>query len=117
VSSIPSRFVDELPAEHCEFLQRDGFAATRLRSPGLPPKRAGDPLERFQSAKIRQGPVIDAVAEPAEAAGARFQVGERIFHQKFGYGRIEGADGDKLEIAFDKAGRKKIMASFVEPAR
>jgi len=117
VSSIPSRFVDELPTEHCEFLQRDGFTSTRLRSPGLPPKRAGDPLERFQSAKIRKGPVIDAVAEPVDAGGPGFDVGARVFHQKFGYGRIEGADGNKLDIAFDKAGRKKIMASFVEPAR
>jgi DNA helicase-2/ATP-dependent DNA helicase PcrA len=117
VSSIPSRFVDELPTEHCEFLRRDGFASTRLRSPGLPPKRAGDPLERFNAAKIRKGPIIEAVAEPVDAGRPGFDVGERVFHQKFGYGRIEGADGDKLDIAFDKAGRKKIVASFVEPAR
>ncbi|NBB69862.1 MAG: DUF3553 domain-containing protein [Alphaproteobacteria bacterium] len=117
VSSIPSRFVDELPAEHCEFLQRDGFTATRLRSPGLPPKREGDPLARFNSAKIRKGPVIEAVAETVDDRGPEVDVGARVFHPKFGYGRVEGADGDKLDIAFDKAGRKKIMASFVEPAR
>jgi len=117
VSSIPSRFVDELPAEHCEFLRRDGFTSTRLRSPGLPPKRDGDPLARFNSAKIRKGPVVEAVAETVDDGRPGFDVGARVFHQKFGYGRIEGADGDKLEIAFDKAGRKKIMASFVEPAR
>ncbi len=117
VSSIPSRFVDELPAEHCEFLQRDGFTSSRMRSPGLPPKREGDPLERFNAAKIRRGPVIDAVAEPVDDARPGVEVGARVFHQKFGYGRVEGADGDKLDIAFDKAGRKKIMASFVEAVR
>jgi DNA helicase-2/ATP-dependent DNA helicase PcrA len=39
----------------------------------------------------------------------------RIFHQKFGYGKVVSVDGSKLEIAFEKAGRKKVMASFVEP--
>ncbi|MAO54795.1 MAG: DNA helicase II, partial [Rhodospirillaceae bacterium] len=41
-------------------------------------------------------------------------VGARVFHQKFGYGRITAKDGDKLEIDFEKAGRKKVMGSFVE---
>ena len=40
-------------------------------------------------------------------------VGDRIFHQKFGYGVISEIEGDKLEIEFDKAGIKKILAHFV----
>ena len=39
-----------------------------------------------------------------------------MFHRKFGYGRVTAAEGDKLEIAFDVAGAKKVMASFVVPA-
>jgi DNA helicase-2/ATP-dependent DNA helicase PcrA len=39
-----------------------------------------------------------------------------VFHQKFGYGLVQAIDGAKLDIAFDKAGRKKVMADFVEPA-
>ncbi len=42
--------------------------------------------------------------------------GARIFHQKFGYGSVVAAEGDKLDIAFDKAGAKKVIASFVVPA-
>ncbi|MEO1090896.1 MAG: UvrD-helicase domain-containing protein [Pseudomonadota bacterium] len=116
VSSVPSRFVEELPASHCEFLHRDGFASTRLRSPGVPKKREGDPLARFNRARQRVAPVIDAVAEPLVAEG-RYGVGERVFHQKFGYGRVEGVEGNKLDIAFEKAGRKKVIESFVEPVR
>jgi len=37
-----------------------------------------------------------------------------VFHQKFGYGKINAVDGGKLEIAFEKAGDKKVMASFVD---
>jgi len=42
-----------------------------------------------------------------------FATGDRVFHQKFGMGNIRSVDGDKLEIAFDRAGLKKVVASFV----
>ena len=40
--------------------------------------------------------------------------GQRVFHQKFGYGHVTAVDGNKLEIAFEKAGNKKVVDSFVE---
>jgi ATP-dependent DNA helicase UvrD/PcrA len=46
-------------------------------------------------------------------AVSSFTVGERVFHQKFGYGAILAIEGDKLEIAFEKAGTKKIVSRFV----
>ena len=42
--------------------------------------------------------------------------GERVVHDKFGYGTIAEIDGIKLTIDFEKAGRKRIVASFVERA-
>ena len=45
-----------------------------------------------------------------------FQRGDRVFHQKFGYGSIVSVEGDRLNIRFDKAGDKKVIASFVVPA-
>ncbi|MCH8155202.1 MAG: hypothetical protein IH786_08060 [Proteobacteria bacterium] len=44
-----------------------------------------------------------------------FSRGERVFHRKFGYGTVQAVDGDRLDIAFDKAGGKKVIASFVVP--
>jgi DNA helicase-2/ATP-dependent DNA helicase PcrA len=43
-------------------------------------------------------------------------VGERVFHQKFGYGEVLSIEGDKLEIAFEKAGTKKVIAKFISGA-
>ena len=43
-------------------------------------------------------------------------IGQRVFHQKFGYGRIVAVDGNKLDIEFEKAGPKKVLDSFVEKA-
>jgi DNA helicase-2/ATP-dependent DNA helicase PcrA len=38
------------------------------------------------------------------------------FTQKFGYGNVVKIDGNKLTIAFEKAGEKKVVDSFVERA-
>ena len=43
-------------------------------------------------------------------------VGQRVFHEKFGYGQVLAVEGNKLQIAFDKAGTKKVIDSFVAPA-
>ena len=57
----------------------------------------------------RRDPVIiDAKAIPD------FSIGERVFHQKFGYGAVEEINDDKLSVAFEKAGTKKVVASYVE---
>ena len=52
----------------------------------------------------------------AKSTGATssFTVGERVFHQKFGNGNVVAVDGNKLTIAFDRAGEKRVVDSFVE---
>ena len=47
-------------------------------------------------------------------AASSYGVGERVFHQKFGYGRVAAIEGNKLTIDFDKAGQKRVLDSFVE---
>ena len=54
-------------------------------------------------------------SRPPGRSGA-FKAGDRIFHDKFGYGRVESVDGDKLDIAFERSGRKKVIAGFVQAA-
>ena len=46
-----------------------------------------------------------------------YDIGDRVFHQKFGNGNVRSVEGDKLNIAFDKAGDKKVVASFVSLVR
>ena len=50
----------------------------------------------------------------AEAVSA-YGLGDRVFHQKFGYGAVIEIEGDKLTVAFEKAGTKKVVASYVSP--
>ena len=119
-SSVPSRFVEELPPEHVEHLNRN--PATR---PDLgtflddEPYRA-QPASRFRSRRAELGKLIEGKAEilqskPPGKTGS-FKAGDRIFHDKFGYGLVEAVEGNKLDIAFEKSGRKKVIDSFVQAA-
>ena len=49
-------------------------------------------------------------------AVSSFMQGDSVFHTKFGYGDVIGVEGDKLEINFDKAGVKKVVARFIVSA-
>ena len=96
-SSIPSRFIEELPDADVE---RTGSAAWRAmrgcwRRRVLRPVPVGGAAPR----------VIEAWEQPARPARAdAIPVGARVFHQKFGYGTVTAAEDDRLDMAFDKAG-------------
>jgi DNA helicase-2/ATP-dependent DNA helicase PcrA len=116
-SSIPSRFVGEIPPENIEVHSESGLWGGA--GPGV-----AEPVAEFAEAGShrRSGRIIDGKAGLSFHSAARrgpdapFTEGARVFHQKFGYGRVIAAEAGKLDIQFDKAGRKKVMDSFVEPA-
>jgi DNA helicase-2/ATP-dependent DNA helicase PcrA len=64
-----------------------------------------------------KGRTIDGelVAKSVATEPSRFEVGDRVFHQKFGNGNIANIEGNKLTIDFDKAGQKKVLDGFVNP--
>ncbi|MES1148719.1 MAG: AAA family ATPase, partial [Bradyrhizobium guangdongense] len=66
----------------------------------------------------RRGPMTIEGELVAKSTGttSEFSLDDRVFHQKFGYGRVVKIDGNKLTIAFDKAGEKKVVDSFVQRA-
>ena len=55
-----------------------------------------------------------AVSEPS--ATGDFTLGDRVFHIKFGYGKVRHIEGNKLTVMFEQAGEKKVIDSFVERA-
>jgi DNA helicase-2/ATP-dependent DNA helicase PcrA len=126
-SSIPSRFLAELPRAHIEeettmtggeslwraqWSERaDPFAhvARPSRWPGW---------QRASRTSYNPEPqrVIEARASAVSLGNqgrTDLSLGQRVFHGKFGYGTIVGQEGNKLEIDFEKAGRKKVLDSFV----
>ncbi|MBI4184776.1 MAG: UvrD-helicase domain-containing protein [Proteobacteria bacterium] len=114
-SNLPSRFVDELPAEHVERESEPGLYGAGSAATDLEEGAARLRAPRFGG----QARLIEAEAWTVETharPAGTFAVGGRVFHQKFGYGRVVSTDGAALEIEFEKAGRKKVIDRFVEPA-
>lgn len=73
---------------------------------------------RFAASTAARGTRIIEGELIAKSTGApaRFGLGERVFHQKFGYGEVVAVEGNKLTVQFDKAGEKKVVDSFVQAA-
>ena len=128
-SQLPSRFIDELPSAHVDVLTPPGlygggYGAAAPSFGGLEDRAMKADVYNSPGWRRLQERTLRPVAQPQEArnmvidavADSAYVVGDRVFHQKFGYGEIMGIEGDKLEIEFDMAGAKKIVARWVVPA-
>ena len=124
MASTPSRFLEELPGEHLDVVTDSGLSRG---GPGA----AGGEFDSGTAETVGRGPgyarlrrarrsaptpMIEGTARRLDDPAPGFGIGVRVFHQKFGYGRVIAAEAGKLEIDFEKAGTKKVMESFVEPA-
>ena len=136
VSSIPSRFIAEIPPEHVDSensfgggqslwranwsAQGDPFAHVAERQPARTMTR-GPAWQRAlaSSSTVTRAPAPSEKG-PAASVGARARsdlaIGMRVFHEKFGYGDIADIDGNKLEVEFEQAGSKRVLDSFVKLA-
>ncbi len=161
-TTIPSRFLDELPAPNVEITESKGGSGWG-GSGGYGPSRfdnvesfgssyatpgwqraqanrargqngrggsgqAGGGFNESQSpfsgsrgdahgfSRNKRGPMVIEGELVAKSTGttSEFSLDDRVFHQKFGYGNVVKIDGNKLTIAFEKAGEKKVVDSFVE---
>jgi DNA helicase-2/ATP-dependent DNA helicase PcrA len=159
-TTIPSRFLDELPAPNVEITESKGgsgwggaggYGASRFdnvesfgssyTTPGWQRAQAqrgrgqggrgggqaGGGFNENQSpfsgsrsdasgSHSKRAPLTIEGELIAKSTGttSEFNLADRVFHQKFGYGRVVKVDGNKLTIAFEKAGEKKVVDSFVE---
>ncbi|WP_315785521.1 MULTISPECIES: ATP-dependent helicase [unclassified Bradyrhizobium] len=158
-TTIPSRFLDELPAASVEITESKGgsgwggaggygpsrfdnvesfgssystpgWQRAQARRPGAARGSSEGGFSEQQSpfagrdpfggnfGRNKRGPMTIEGELVAKSTGtiSEFTVGDRVFHQKFGYGRVIKIDGNKLTIAFDKAGEKHVVDSFVQRA-
>ncbi len=107
-SSVPSRFLDELPEEH---VTRAGSAAEeRARLLMAPSAFLGGPL-----AARRARETGDWEKPARQIPAVEIAVGARVFHQKFGYGTVRTSEDHKLDIEFE-TGVKRLLDSFVDKA-
>jgi len=142
-AAMPSRFVDELPVAHVDVREAKSPFGGAYASPGslygnpYGRSRFDDAQPQFRSSYSTPGwqraqnarsetrrPAPEARAQltiegqlvaSSTAAGAGYKAGDRVFHTKFGEGRVAEVDGNKLTIEFKTAGRKRVVDTFVRP--
>jgi DNA helicase-2/ATP-dependent DNA helicase PcrA len=136
-SSIPSRFIGELPPEHIDSETSMTGGASLWRANW---SEHSDPFAHLAAANAtragQRGPGWQRASasgsfdtRPTQIKEARrsavslgnkgrddIAIGQRVFHSKFGYGEVVDQEGNKLEIAFEQAGNKRVIDSFIEPA-
>ena len=125
-SSIPSRFIDELPQDTIEYLSEPGlYAGQQVTTIDPDHNSAFGTVDRLQTGWRRSrydravtsgGLILEgrSGATSVEESLGNYRIGDRVFHQKFGYGQVTTVDGNRLQVAFDKAGTKKVIDTFVE---
>ncbi|MGD0190143.1 MAG: UvrD-helicase domain-containing protein [Rhizomicrobium sp.] len=129
-SALPSRFITELPQEHVEMVVDEGFYggyvgfrdnaadagfSSTYDSPGWRRAQAN----RASGTQRTRPPLIEAqahVVQTSDPTSSAYARGDRVFHQKFGYGRVANVEGNKLTVEFDKAGEKRVIDNFVTRA-
>jgi DNA helicase-2/ATP-dependent DNA helicase PcrA len=125
-ASARSRFVDELPKDQIEVETElglgpgAGWAATPAANAAWGTGWSEGHGDTYRKSLPRPPLVVEQSRPPARGLEIRkvggFAVGDRVFHQKFGYGVIQAVEDNKLEINFEHAGDKKVMDAFVERA-
>ncbi|MDR3408225.1 MAG: 3'-5' exonuclease, partial [Methylovirgula sp.] len=139
-TTIPSRFVDELPEAHVEVVDSasgrsyGNYAQSRFANmdtyrssyatPGWQRAQRRNAEEQSETkggfardSASRRGPLtIEGELVAKSSATSSFDKGARVFHMKFGPGTVAAVDGNKLTVDFDKAGRKMVLESFVQAA-
>ncbi|HQQ08962.1 MAG TPA: UvrD-helicase domain-containing protein [Novosphingobium sp.] len=135
-SSIPSRFIAELPEAHVEqettlsggaslwkaqwsettdpfaHVARASAERGMTRGPGW--QRAA--AQSYDPTPRRLPEATRSAASFAAKPRGDVSLGARVFHEKFGYGTVTAQEGNKLEIEFETAGPKRVIDSFVKLA-
>ena len=109
IDSIPSRFINEIPEKIVNL--NSTFSSSM---PFYQSSIATGWKDSFSKIQANLNKRTSSLANTAVSNNLIIHEGERIFHQKFGYGKVLNIDGDKLEIKFEKSDIKKVLASFIE---
>jgi DNA helicase-2/ATP-dependent DNA helicase PcrA len=134
-STVPSRFIDELPEASVEVMEapvnfHHGGYGGGSRFDRMQPFNSSYKTPGWQRAQQHasssgfgerpqgraRGPMLIEGELVAKSTGtqAAFGIGARVHHMKFGPGTVSAADGNKLTVDFDKAGRKMVLDSFLQ---
>lgn len=108
-TTLPSRFLSELPDEHIVDLGggRGGAMGTSAKS-----RKKDFSAEMAELFTSQWNPPAPVEATP-EVASAKFKVGDKVTHKTFGRGTVLLKDGNHVDVFFEKVGKKKLLADYL----
>lgn len=106
-----SRFVNEIPPELLNYTgEKKTFASTNGFS------ASSSQISIGAGSKFTPNKSFNTFTKPAVKSGTVYKKGDCVFHKVFGKGMImkteKMGNDTMLEVAFDKAGTKTLMANF-----
>jgi DNA helicase-2/ATP-dependent DNA helicase PcrA len=111
----PSRFLSEIPEELCDGDTFTSTAPSFVSSSERTSYGHYAPSGSGHAAPTQQRG-FTAAKKPASKSGRTYRLGDTVIHSSFGTGVITAltpmGNDTMLEIAFDKAGTKKLMANY-----
>ena len=118
---MPSRFIEELPKDNINVTSNIQIYTQPVTKGDNRYTRGYGKVEsagglRSDWATRRTKRIIEGRVrhkKPAKPVVSDYAIGERVFHEKFGYGTVEDVEGNKLSVKFETSGMKKILDSFV----
>ena len=115
--NMPSRFINELPKNLIDFNDSSYFSESKYMEEFIHDNDISN--EYLTPGKKRliensKKDLIDWDINQDSELDKIFQKGKRVFHQKFGYGKILYIEGDKAKIDFEKSSSKTIFIRFLQ---
>ena len=104
-NNLPSRFINELPTEH---VRLQSAISDNYGYGGYNKSYTNDDYSYKNNYRYRKTGFFNTPEKPA------FQKGTEVYHERFGHGRVTGAEGKTVQVYFDEYGTKKVMADYLE---
>ena len=115
--NIPSRFIEELPKNlvninNSTYLSNNNFIDEFSQIENMDSSFITPGRKRLLSRIKKEEDDWDFNQDYQSNSNAT--EGSRVFHQKFGYGKIIFIDGDKAEVDFEKSSQRKIFLKYLQ---
>jgi DNA helicase-2/ATP-dependent DNA helicase PcrA len=124
ISSMPSRFVDEIPDDMVDYISQQGLGpnyksrnhSSSLLKDSMAEKRPASYVLPSKAGAFKRKNRESRGSANSSSRGSKFGVGDKIYHNVFGYGRVLNVNGKHLQIVFEKSAIKTLLEDYISAA-
>ena len=111
-NNLPSRFINELPRANIELINKCNYFSSNQGT-----------FRPDYNKNFKKNSYYNSYEETTYDDDNRYSyvrekkpnnLGKKVYHQTFGYGKIVAQDGNTVQVCFDSGGIKKLMSSYLK---